>query len=266
MENADTHTATNTADTRQPTVRTRALSAGYHGRTVLDGIDLALPRATLAVLIGANGSGKSTLLRTLAGAQPPLRGTVEICGDDIRALSRRSLAQRLAVVFTDRSGGGALTVRECAEMGRHPYTGLLGRLAESDRHIVDSALRSVGMLDKADRYLGTLSDGERQKTMIARALAQQTPFIILDEPTAFLDVAGRIDILRLLRTLADSGHTILLSSHDTAQAIAASDTLLAISDSTLHWGQKADIIASGVLDATFRTSGLRFDPVRGDFT
>lgn len=264
METADTPTAT--ADTSQATVRTHALAVGYHGRTVLDGIDLALPQATLAVLIGANGSGKSTLLRTLAGAQEPLHGTVEVGGDDIRALSRRSLAQRLAVVFTDRSGGGALTVRECVEMGRHPYTGLLGRLDESDRHIVDSALRSVGMLDKADRYLGTLSDGERQKTMIARALAQQTPFIILDEPTAFLDVAGRIDILRLLRTLADSGHTILLSSHDTAQAIAAADTLLTISDSTLHCGPKADIIASGVLDATFRASGLRFDPVRGDFT
>ena len=108
METAATHTATNTAHTSQATVRTRALSAGYHGRTVLDGIDLALPRATLAVLIGANGSGKSTLLRTLAGAQAPLHGTVEICGDDIRALSRRSLAQRLAVVFTDRNGGGAL--------------------------------------------------------------------------------------------------------------------------------------------------------------
>ena len=123
------------------------------------------------------------------------------------------------------------------------------------------------MTDKADRYLGTLSDGERQKIMIARALAQQTPLIILDEPTAFLDVAGRIETMRLLRALADQGHTILLSTHDIAPAIAQADTLLVVETSAgcLHAGPKSEIIATDILDRAFAGSGLHFTIQKGDY-
>ncbi len=219
----------------------------------------------MAVLIGANGSGKSTFLRTLAGAQPALDGQVILDGQTIGTYTRRELARHLSVVFTDRTGGGALTVSECVEIGRHPYTGPFGRLNANDRRIVADAIDAVGMTTKANRYMGTLSDGERQKAMIARALAQQTPFIILDEPTAFLDVAGRLDIIRLLRQLANNGHAVLLSTHDIAPAIAAADTLLVVNGEALIADSKAKIIASGALDRAFPEATLYFDAAKGDF-
>lgn len=246
-------------------VATQNLSVGYPTRTVLRDVNFALKPGNMAVLIGANGSGKSTLLRTLAGVQPAIEGDIILDGQAIGTYSRRELARRLSVVFTDRTGGGALTVRECVEIGRHPYTGPFGRLNANDRQIVADAIEAVGMTAKADRYMGTLSDGERQKAMIARALAQQTPFIILDEPTAFLDVAGRLDIIRLLRRLADNGHAVLLSTHDIAPAIATADTLLVVNGETLVADNKDKIIASGALDRAFPKATLYFDAAKGDF-
>ena len=247
-------------------VKASNLSVGYGKQPILCNVDFTLRPGQLAVLIGANGSGKSTLLRTLAAVQPALAGHIFIDGREMASYSRRRLARHLSVVFTDRSGGGALTVRECVEIGRHPYTGIFGRLDKADRKIVDDSMAAAGIADKADRYIGTLSDGERQKAMIARALAQQTQFIILDEPTSFLDGAGRLDIMRLLRRLADEGHAILLSTHDTAPAIAVADTLAVINGDELHMGPKDKIIASGALDRAFPEAGIRFDPIRGDFT
>ena len=249
------------------TVKVNALSVGYGKNVVLSGVSFALPAGCMAVLIGANGSGKSTLLRAVTGVEEPLSGTVELCDKTTGEYSRRSLARTLSVVFTERSGGGALTVEECVAIGRHPYTGPFGYLGKEDKEIVTQAIAAVGLSDKAQRYAGTLSDGERQKAMIARALAQQTPVIVLDEPTAFLDVAGRLEIIRLLRRLADQGHTVILSTHDIAPAIAMADYLLVIDPQqrTLTAGKKAEITASGILDRAFPEAGLKFDCLSGDF-
>jgi len=173
----------------------------------------------------------------------------------------------MTVVSTERTGGGALTVSECVAIGRHPHTGPFGRLSANDKAIVADSIRAVGLADKSTRYLGTLSDGERQKVMIARALAQQTTLIILDEPTAFLDVAGRIDTMRLLRSLADSGHAILLSTHDIAPAVAQADSLLVVdpAQKSISAGTRTDIIDKGILDRAFADSGLHFDPLKGDY-
>lgn len=251
----------------EPILETHSLAVGYRNKEILHGINFTLRLGQMAVLIGPNGCGKSTLLRTLAGLQPPLAGGTAISGKDVAAYSRRELARRLSVVSTERNGGGALTAAECVAIGRHPYTGPFGRLSAADKAIVDDSIAAVGMTDKADRYLGTLSDGERQKIMIARALAQQTPLIILDEPTAFLDVAGRIETMRLLRTLADRGHTILLSTHDIAPAVAQADTLLVVEASAgrLHAGPKSEIIATDILDRAFAGSGLHFNIQKGDY-
>lgn len=248
-------------------IETQELSVGYGDKTVLSDVSLALPGHSLALIIGANGSGKSTLLRTLAGAASPLSGHISLGGKELNRYSRKELAKTLAVVLTDRQGGGALTVEEYVSIGRHPYTGLFGRLSEKDRQTVGAAISDVGLSDKGGRMLGTLSDGERQKAMIARALAQQTPVIILDEPTAFLDVAGRLDIMQLLRHLADSGRTILLSSHDISPSVAVADILLAINPLThsVSCGDKADIIASGVLNDCFPDASIHFDAAAGDF-
>ncbi|MDE6611179.1 MAG: ABC transporter ATP-binding protein [Muribaculaceae bacterium] len=243
------------------------LSVGYDSKVILSDINFSLGAGNMAVLIGSNGCGKSTLMRTIAGVQPPIAGSVAIDGKKVEAYSRRELARRLAVVSTERIGGGALTAEECVAIGRYPYTGLFGRLSAEDKEIVGDSLNTVGMTDKANRYVGTLSDGERQKIMIARALAQQTGLIVLDEPTSFLDVAGRIDTMRLLRRLADRGHTILVSTHDIAPAIVQADTILAIDagQRRIYSGSKADIIASGALDLIFAGSGLYFDKQKGDY-
>ncbi len=241
------------------------IDAGYSGNTVLRDVNFTLSPGSLNVLIGANGSGKSTLLRTITGAAAPLAGRILLDGKDISSYGRRELARRLAVVFTDRNGGGDLTVEECVAMGRYAYNGPFSRNSDSDKALVAKAIADVGLVDKAHRHLGTLSDGERQKAMIARALAQQTPLIILDEPSAFLDVAGRQDIMRLLRQLADSGHAVLISTHDIAPAIAAADNLMVVDPAsrTLCCGSKADVIAKGALDRAFPS--LSFDASRGDF-
>lgn len=244
------------------------ISVGYDGKEILSDVNFALSQGEIAVLIGANGSGKSTLLKTIAGVSLPLHGTIEIAGAPLGTYRRRKLAALLAVVFTDRSGGGDLTVEECVSLGRLPYTGPLRRLDDSDHALIMSAIKAVGLQDKITRKLATLSDGERQKTMIARALAQQSKLIILDEPTAFLDVAGRYEIMALLRRLASDGHSIILSTHDIAPAIAVADKLLVIDKSvgSLFAGSKSEIIASGAIDRAFTGSNLKFDPVKGDFT
>lgn len=240
---------------------------GYDNTTVLQGIDFALYPGNMAVLIGANGSGKSTLLRTLAGTQAPLAGSACIGDRDVRSYRRRSLAKLLAIVTTERGGGGGLTVEECVAIGRHSFTGAFGRPDEEDRAIIAESMQAVGIADKARRHLATLSDGERQKVNIARALAQQAPTIILDEPTAFLDVAGRLEITRLLRNLTDMGRTVILSTHDIAPAVAAADVLMIVDpkERTVYTGNKAEVIASGTIDRAFAVRGLRFDPTRGDF-
>lgn len=241
-------------------LKTDNLGVGYGRRTVLSDICVSAVRGSLTALVGANGSGKSTLLRTLSGAQKPTAGSVHISGFDLASLGKRARARLLAMVSTDRTGAGALTVRETVEIGRHPHTGPFGRLDSADNSAVAKALADVGMEHYADRLLGTLSDGERQKVMLARALAQDTPLIILDEPTAFLDVAGKYEINRLLRSLADNGHTIILSTHDIASSVEAADTIWVVDHSLGHVvaADKASAISSGMLDRAFPS--LRFDP------
>lgn len=247
-------------------LETHNLIVGYGRRTVLSDVNVRVPEGSFTALIGANGSGKSTLLRTLSGTQAALGGSIWLNGNELSHMRRSNLAKSLAMVLTDRSGGGGLSVGETVEIGRHPYTGLLGRLTEEDRRIVDRSLEAVGMYGMKKRLLGTLSDGERQKVMIARALAQNTPLIILDEPTAFLDVAGRIEITALLRRLADSGKAIVLSTHDVSSAIASADMLWIVDkrEGCLHASERDKAIEAGYLDNAF--PGLHFDKTSYSFT
>ena len=248
-------------------LRTENLSVGYDGRSILKDINVDVPEGAFAVLLGPNGSGKSTFLRTIAGASAPTGGHIFIGDRAIEQLKPRELAQKLAMVFTDRNGGGMLTVREAVEIGRHPYTGLWGRLSKADHEKVAQAIEAVGMTDKAERYIGTLSDGERQKAMIARALAQDTPLIVLDEPTAFLDVAGRVEVLRLLSELSKSGKSILLSTHDIAPAMEQATHVLAIDPAqhTMLSGSKTEMIASGAIDKPFAAHSMKFDAIINDY-
>lgn len=203
------------------------LSIGYRGRTIMQGCSMGVRRGRLTCLIGANGEGKSTLLRTLAGLQPPIAGRLLIEGREITSLSRRELAEKVAVVLTDRADTLAMTARETVAMGRAPYTGFWGTLTDDDRRAVDRSLARVGILELASRRLSTLSDGERQKAMIAKALAQHTDIILLDEPTAFLDYPSKVEILKLLRQLSkEEAKTILMSTHDINLAVRLADDFI----------------------------------------
>lgn len=199
---------------------------GRHTRQLNHAANEEAHDGMLTCLIGANGAGKSTLLRTIAGFQLPLEGTVLLGGDDVRALSPRQRAERMAVVLTDRPDVMCTTVWEMVATGRAPFTGFWGRLSGKDRGIVTRSLRLVGIEWMADRTVASLSDGERQKVMIAKALAQQTPVILLDEPTAFLDYPSRVEVMQLLLNIAHKEHkTVLLSTHDLDLALHTADCL-----------------------------------------
>lgn len=227
------------------------VAAGYGSRTVLSNINLEIEPGQLAAIIGANGSGKSTLLRVLAGLDQPLQGQVFYKGNRVDTLTNRQLAKLRAFVSTWRQGGGALSVAETVATGRSANAGLFGRLSKADRSAVSEAMQAVGVDKFADRYLGTLSDGEKQKVLIARALAQDTPLLILDEPTAFLDVAARIDTLALLRRLADTGRSIVFSTHDIAPAFARADAIICVTGGTAVCGTVDTLAGNGILAATF---------------
>ena len=199
---------------------------GRHTRQLNHAANEEAHDGMLTCLIGANGAGKSTLLRTIAGFQLPLEGTVSLGGDDVRALSPRQRAERMAVVLTDRPDVMCTTVWEMVATGRAPFTGFWGRLSGKDRDIVTRSLRLVGIEWMADRTVASLSDGERQKVMIAKALAQQTPVILLDEPTAFLDYPSRVEVMQLLLNIAHEEHkTVLLSTHDLDLALQTADRI-----------------------------------------
>ena len=199
---------------------------GRHTRQLNHAANEEAHDGMLTCLIGANGAGKSTLLRTIAGFQLPLEGTVVLGGDDVRALSPRQRAERMAVVLTDRPDVMCTTVWEMVATGRAPFTGFWGRLSGKDRSIVTRSLRLVGIEWMADRTVASLSDGERQKVMIAKALAQQTPVVLLDEPTAFLDYPSRVEVMQLLLNIAHEEHkTVLLSTHDLDLALQTADRI-----------------------------------------
>lgn len=201
---------------------------GYGQRMLLCGVDTAFGSGTLTALLGRNGAGKSTLLRALAGLGR-YTGGVDVCGADLRKLPPRELAKRISFVSTERTRIAAMRCRDIVAMGRAPYTGWTGRLSAADEEIVDSSLRAVGMQDYADRTADTMSDGECQRVMIARALAQDTPVMLLDEPTSFLDLPNRYELCDLLGRLAhDKDKCVIFSTHELDIAIALSDRIALI--------------------------------------
>lgn len=225
------------------------------------GVGLTLYRGELASLIGLNGAGKSTLIRTLCRFQPALAGSVSVMGRPLESYTPHELALTVGVVLTDRTNAGGLTVRELVALGRQPHTGFFGRLGEEDRRVVEEAMASVGIVHKAGSYVSELSDGERQRAMIAKALAQECPVIILDEPTAFLDVASRIETMSLLHeTALRQDKAILLSTHDIDNALMFSDRLLLLSSGEpVVSGAPEDLVLDGSLGRFFGSRGMNFD-------
>jgi iron complex transport system ATP-binding protein len=247
-------------------IETSSLKIGYsHKHPLHEALNLQLEEGRLTSLLGLNGAGKSTLLRTLCGFLPPLGGSLSLLGRPLDDYSQSELSTVIGVVLTDRVNAGGVTVRELASLGRFPYTGFFGRLSANDLRITDEALEAAGMLHKADCCVAELSDGERQKVMIAKALAQQCPVIVLDEPTAFLDVTSRMETIALLRRLAaEQNKTVLMSTHDLDMAIQMSDCLWLLSrEKPLAAGTPEDLILCGAFSSFFQHDNISFDVSTG---
>lgn len=244
---------------------THDMAVGYgqgNKRTILlSDLNLSLEQGTLVALLGKNGAGKSTLLRALTCDSQPINGSVEIDGKPSDEISKRDLSRLIALVATERIMGGAFTIRELVALGRQPHTGFLGRLSRHDNEVVQQSLEAVGIAHKAEQHVAQLSDGERQKAMIAKALAQETPIIVLDEPTAFLDVASRIETMKLLHSLArEQNKAVLLSSHDISQSLLLADELWVITqDREVVTGSTEQVVMSGAMDRVFDNSSILFN-------
>jgi iron complex transport system ATP-binding protein len=254
-------------------LETRALAIGYkrpkHPMRVVAGeINVTLLAGEFVCLLGPNGAGKSTLIRTLAGMQAPLTGTILIAGDPLATLSACMLAKRMSLVLTHRVAVGMMPVVSFVALGRHPHTNWTGRLRLEDEEVVWRAIADAGIMALAHRPVCELSDGERQKVMIARALAQEPQVMILDEATAFLDLPHRVGLMRLLRRLAHgNGLAILLSTHDLDLALRCADRLwLLPPGGPLRDGIPEDLVLQDVFATTFADdAGIEFDKGSGSF-
>lgn len=245
-------------------LQTRDLTVGYRSRgksrVVLTGINVQVAPGELVCLLGVNGIGKSTLMRTLARIEPTLAGSVEIDGTDITRLSQYELARRVAVVLTERVAVGSMPAFKLVELGRYPHVGWSGVLSEADRAIVRDAILAVGAEHLAHRDITELSDGERQRIMIARALAQRPAVLLLDEPAAFLDVSARVEMIATLRRLArEQNVAVILSSHDLELSLRFADTIWLIDGAGhMHIGAPEDLLADGSIAAAFSGPNVAF--------
>ena len=248
------------------TIQLIDLGIGYqtkHGvKSVAEHISGAIRSGELTCLLGANGVGKSTLLRTLSAFQPKTSGQIVIEGRELDTYTDKELSRRIGVVLTEKPDVRNMTVRELVSLGRSPYTGFWGTYSRDDLQIVDEAIAQVGIETLSRRMVQTLSDGERQKVMIAKALAQQTPVIYLDEPTAFLDYPSKVEVLQLLRRISrPAGKIIFLSTHDVELALQLADTIWLMSrEEPIAIGSPRQLASEGVLGRFIQRDGITFDP------
>ncbi len=243
-------------------------SKGRRQQVVQENLELQLCRGELVCLMGPNGAGKSTLLRTLAGVQAPLAGEVTVGGKSIYTLSQSERAKHISLVLTETINAGNMTVQELVALGRYPHTGWGGSLSRTDEQVVEQAMEDLEVIPLANRLLFELSDGQRQKALIARALAQDGQLIILDEPTAHLDLINRLHIMRLLRQLAVlRNKAIIVATHELDLALQSADKLWLLhkEQGGFTEGTPEDLVLNGSLAAAFSRSGYHFDPYSGQF-
>lgn len=253
---------------KTPLLLTESLSIGYKNHAVQTELSLTLHEGELVCMLGKNGCGKSTLLRTLGGLQSSLSGKVYMKGREISHISARERAQLFSIVLTERVENSNMTVWDIVSLGRFPHNNWLGQLTENDKHLVRDAIHKVKLDDKTHTYIYCLSDGERQRAMIARALAQDTPLILMDEPTAHLDLPNRVDTMLLLRELAHTTQkTILLSTHELDLALQTADGIWLMSPHAgIITGIPEDLVLEGAFQKAFHADSFIFNPANGNFS
>jgi iron complex transport system ATP-binding protein len=253
-----------TIDIQELMIGYRRRSSGYNG-AIARPIQLSTAGSELLALVGLNGAGKSTLLRTIAGLQKPIDGKIILCGKPLFDYSRNELAKIISFVSTEPVNVPYLKVFDLAAMGRYPYTGKMGRLNEEDRYHVLEALELVGLRAMAWRNVNTLSDGERQRVMIARTLVQNTPIVLFDEPTAYLDMPNKYETLALLQRLAHNQHkTIIYSTHDISLAARTADKLWLITPAGIYEGAPEDHIIQQAIKELFNSTSVEYNTFTGD--
>ncbi len=255
-----------------PILKTHNLTIGYSTRgkslVIQSGLHLQFRQGELVCLIGPNGSGKSTLLRTLGGLQKSLGGQITLDGRDAEKLTKREKARLISLVLTDKVDIENAIVRQIVAIGRHPYSNWWGTLSESENKMIDEALEMVHLVHKQNNLLSELSDGERQRVMIAKALVQDTPVIFLDEPTAHLDLPNRVEIMLLLHKLVHTtGKSVLLSTHELDLALQAADRIwLMTANKGVECGVPEDLVFNGNFNNAFRSKSYVFNEANGNFS
>jgi iron complex transport system ATP-binding protein len=257
-------------ESKNPILTSSNLCVGYSSKkeikTIASNINLTLKKGELIALIGANGIGKSTLLRTLIGIQPPLSGAVILNGKNILDYDSISFAENLSIVLTEKLPPSNLTVFEIIALGRQPYTNWLGNLSDNDISKINEAMELTQITSLADKKHYEISDGQLQNVLVARALAQDTPLIILDEPTTHLDLLHKVSLFKLLKKLAkDTNKCILFSTHDIDMAIQISDKMIIMTEENVVQDQPCNFISKGNFDTLFKDEHIAFDSEKGKF-
>jgi iron complex transport system ATP-binding protein len=254
-------------------LKTYELSIGYgmgknKSKVVHSDLDLELFPGEVTCLLGPNGSGKSTLIRTLAGFQPPLQGDIRILGKSLGRYHAGALAKIIGVVLTEHQSVFNMEVYSMVAFGRSPYTGFIGRLGKADHAVIEQSLLDAGIYDLRHRMFHSLSDGEKQKVFIAKSLAQETPLMFLDEPTAYLDFTSKVEIMQLIgKTAHKQQKAVLLSTHDLEMALQFADKIwLLANGKPLTAGVAEDLVLSGKFGSYFDHPNVRFDIDNGTFT
>lgn len=248
-------------------LRAENLVVGYEKKEVVKDINFGINKGEVLCLLGANGSGKSTILRTLSGLLKPLEGRVLLRGENLHRMPENKIAKQLAVVLTDRISLGLLTVFEVVSMGRYGHTGFFGKLSSKDIKIVEEALEIVNAMNLVDRYFHQLSDGEKQKVFLARALVQEPELIIMDEPTSFLDIKHKVELVSIIKKLSkEKGITIISSLHEIALAVKCSDTVMLVKDGTiLDYGHPEEILTLDKIKELYDIEDTQYDEFLGAF-
>ena len=247
------------------------LSIGYATKKekilIAKELNINLEKGKLIALIGENGIGKSTLLRTLSGIQRPLDGTIYLNNKNIKEFSQAELAQNLSLVLTDKLPPSNLTVFELIALGRQPYTNWLGKLTENDLKKIQEAISLTQIEHLSNKKYYEISDGQFQNVLVARALAQDTPLIILDEPSTHLDLFHKVSLFKLLKKLAsETDKCVLFSTHDIDLAIQIADQMIVMTENNVLQDQPCNLISSGVFDTLFKDEKIKFDSAKGRFS
>lgn len=242
-------------------IQLKDLTLGYGPHILLEKVSTKVAAGQLVALLGRNGTGKSTLLRAVMGLENPQNGEIFLNGKNIAQLKPEELARKISLVTTDKVRVANLSCEDVVSLGRAPYTNWVGRMQQEDRERVAEAIRLVGMTDYTHKTMDKMSDGECQRIMIARALAQDTPVILLDEPTAFLDLPNRYELCLLLKSLAEKAKKcIVFSTHDLDIALSLCDTIMLIDNPQLYSLSTPEMVESGHIERLFRNESVTFDP------